>query len=171
MRAGLHTIENSVRVDSSPESIWQEITNVDIASFRHPLYLSFLGIPKPLRAEVLRTGIGGVRVALFSNGLRFSQEITDWEPNERYGFTFEADPGFRVGHCLDLAAGPFRMISGAYRISQNDSHARLSLASRYELRGIAGLLLRWPVRLVLHLFQKYLLRGIRVNAESRERRK
>jgi hypothetical protein len=106
-----------------------------------------------------------VRVAHFSNGRRFSQEITEWRPPERYAFTFKADPGFRVGYCLDLADGPFRMVAGAYQIDRAGSGARLALSSEYELRGVAGALLRIPVRLVLRLFQAYLLRGIRMNAE------
>ena len=65
-----------MHVAASPEAVWQEVTEVDIAAFRHPAYLAILGIPKPLRAEVLQPGMGGVRVAYFSNNLRFSQEIS-----------------------------------------------------------------------------------------------
>lgn len=165
MKVKRYSIEQAVAVAASPEAIWREVTEVDIAAFDHPAYLAILGIPKPLRADVLRPGVGGVRVAHFSNGRRFSQEITEWRPPERYAFTFRADPGFRVGYVLDLAEGPFRMVAGAYRIEPNSRGARLALSSEYELRGPAGALLRLPVRLVLYLFQAYLLRGIRSNAE------
>jgi hypothetical protein len=163
------SIEHSVDVAASAESVWREITQVDIASFRHPRYLSMLGIPKPLRAEVLRPGVGGARTAYFSNNLRFSQEITEWQPSERYAFTFKPDPGFRVAYCLDLSSGPFRMLAGAYRISRTELGTRLFLSSEYELRGVLGACLRLPVKLVLHLFQTYLLRGIRTNSERRTR--
>jgi polyketide cyclase/dehydrase/lipid transport protein len=161
------SIEHSVNVAASAEAVWQEVTQVDIASIRHPLYLSVLGIPKPLRAEVLRSGVGGARIAFFANNLRFSQEITEWQPSERYAFTFKPDPGFRVAYFLDLSDGPFRMVAGAYRISRTELGTRLSLSSQYELRGALGACLRSPVRLVLHLFQIYLLRGIRTNSERR----
>lgn len=118
-----YVVEQSMEIQASAASIWKEVTQVDIASFRHPTYLRLLGIPKPLRAQVLRAGNGGARIARFSNGLRFSQEITDWQPNERFAFTFRADPGFRVAYCLDLSKGPVRMISGAYRISAEQSAA------------------------------------------------
>jgi hypothetical protein len=160
-----YSIEQVVAVAAAPEVVWREVTMVDIAAFDHPAYLAMLGIPKPLRADVLRPGVGGARVAYFSNGRRFAQEITEWRPPERYAFTFRADPGFRVGYVLDLADGPFRMVAGAYRIEPAAGGARLALSSEYELRGVAGTLLRLPVRLVLHLFQAYLLRGIRTNAE------
>jgi hypothetical protein len=169
LRIEQHRIEHSVDVAASAESVWQEVTQVDIASFRHPAYLSILGIPKPLRADIVRPGVGGARTAFFSNNLRFSQEITEWLPPERYAFTFKPDPGFRVAYFLDLSNGPFRMVAGAYRISQTELGSRLFLSSQYELRGVLGAYLRLPVRLVLHLFQTYLLRGIRTNSERHTR--
>jgi len=168
MRTKRHRIEHSVNIAASAPCVWREVTQVDIASFRHPAYLSILGIPKPLRAEVTRPGVGGARLAFFANGRRFSQEITEWQPCERYAFTFNPDPGFRVAYCLDLSDGPFRILEGAYQLRPMGAETRLCLASDYELRGAVGACLRWPVRLVLHLFQTYLLRGIRINSERRE---
>lgn len=167
-RKELHTIEHSLWINASAQAVWQHITAVDIASFRHPMYFSLLGIPKPLRAEVVEPGVGGARTAFFSNGLHFSQEIMDWQPYERYAFTFRADPGFRVAYLLDLSDGPFRMKAGTYRITPGQGGVHLFLSSQYELYGMAGVCLRVPVRLVLALFQRYLLRGIKVNAERQE---
>lgn len=111
---------------------------------------------------------GGVRIAYFDNDKRFTQEVTFWKPLEQYSFTFRADPGFRVGHFLDLAEGPFRMKSGTYTISLIDGGVRLRLTSRYELRSASGLCLSLPVWLSLGLFQNYLLRGIKANAERED---
>lgn len=166
MRTRRYRVEHSVQVAAPPETVWREITQVDIAAFHHPAYLAILGIPKPLRAELLRPGLGGVRVAHFSNGRRFCQEITAWQPPDRYAFTFKADPGFRVAYILDLAAGPFRMVSGAYELRRTSRGARLTLSSEYELRGPLGACLYMPVRVVLQLFQISLLHGIRANAEG-----
>jgi len=168
MRIERHRVERTVDIAASAPSIWREVTQVDLASFRHPAYLKVLGIPKPLSAEVTRPGVGGARVALFSNGHRFSQEITEWQPCERYAFRFAPDRGFRVAYCLDLSDGPFRILSGAYDLRQTDARTTLCLTSEYELRGALGACLRRPVRAVLHLFQSYLLAGIRANSERRE---
>lgn len=164
-----YTIEHAIQIKATAVSVWQHITQVDIASFRHPFYFSLLGIPQPLRAEVTRSGVGGARTAYFGNGLRFTQEITEWQPPQRYDFTFRADPGFRVAYLLDLSDGPFQMKAGSYRILPGKDGVQLALASRYELNGIVGLSLRLPVRLVLELFQRYLLRSIKANAEREER--
>jgi hypothetical protein len=160
-----HVIESVVDVRASPARLWREVTEVDIAAFRHPLYLRVLGVPKPLSASVVVAGVGGARVARFSNGLRFSQVMTEWNPHESYAFTFSADPGFRVGWLLDLHAGFFQLRSGAYRLRQTSLGVQLTLATRYSLSGVAGLFLRLPVLLTLRLFQRYLLAGIRRNAE------
>jgi hypothetical protein len=168
MRIQQHAIEHTVHVHASPAAVWENVTQVDIASFRHPGYFRLLGVPKPLRAEIVRSGVGGSRTAYFSRGLRFTQEITAWLPPQHYAFTFHADPGFRVGHVLDLANGPFQLKAGAYHIVPDEYGVLLTLSSRYELSGLAGACLRLPVRLVMALFQRYLLNGIRTNAERQQ---
>jgi hypothetical protein len=165
MRVDRRDLQRVIDVRASTDSVWREVTRLDISAFPHPPYLSILGIPKPLRAEILRPGVGGARIAYFARNRRFSQEITDWQPGRRYAFTFRADPGFRVAYALDLSDGPFRMVAGAYEMSATSIGTRLSLFSEYELRGTAGAVLRVPVRIVLGLFQHYLLRSIRANAE------
>jgi hypothetical protein len=160
-----HSIANSLLVRADAAAVWREITQVDLASFRPPFYLGVMGIPRPLRAEIVRPGVGGARIAYLSDGRRFSQEITEWEPPERYAFTFRPDPGFRVAGFLDLRDGPFRMIAGAYRVTPEEDGVRLHLATRYELHGIRGWLAGGTVRFVLHRVQDHLLRGIKANAE------
>ena len=159
-------IANTVVVDAEEQEVWRQVTQVDIASFPHPTYLRLLDVPKPLRAEVTTEGIGGARIAYFANGLRFSQEILEWHPPYRYRFTFCPDPGFRVGWVLNLRDGPFQMLSGAYDIVRQDGVTMLSLRSRYALIGFSGRLLKYPVSAVVSLFQRYLLNGIRRNAEG-----
>jgi hypothetical protein len=158
----------AVAVDATPECVWKHITEVDVASFHHPSYLKVLDIPKPTRAELVHSGERRKRIAYFENGKRFTQNVTAWAPCEEFSFTFEADPGFRVGFVLDLASGPFRMKSGSYTIEPAASGVRLQLTSTYELRGVCGLCLCVPVRLVLGRFQRYLLNGIKQNAEKEQ---
>jgi hypothetical protein len=160
-----HDIRHNTLINASAACVWQHITEVDITAFPHPPYLTLLGIPKPLRAEILQDGVGGSRIAHFVGGKRFTQEITEWQPATRFGFTFRADPGFRVGHVLDLSDGVFRMASGAYTIIPQENGVTLVLESQYTLHGLVGFLLALPVRLVLNLFQAYLLAGIKANAE------
>ena len=163
-----HTITHTTHINATPQTVWQHITEVDITSFHHPAYFSLLGIPKPLRAEIVKPGLGGTRISYFSNKRRFSQHITAWQPPAHYAFTFQADPGFRVAYLLDLADGPFQMKAGAYHITPNPAGVHLALSSQYALHGISGACLYPPVRTVLDLFQRYLLKGIKANAERQD---
>src|SRR5215470_6475435 len=103
MKVKEREISHSVQICAPAECVWRHITDVDITSFHHSPYLYALGVPKPLRAEIIDAGVGGSRIAYFDNDKRFSQEITAWKYLEQYSFTFRADPGFRVGYFLDLA--------------------------------------------------------------------
>lgn len=160
------TVEHVARVRAPAAVVWTHVTEVDIAAIPKTWWMTVLGVPHPLRAEIASAGVGGCRTAHFAGGYRFTQEITAWSPPEEYAFTFRADEGFRVGHVLDLATGPFRMLSGRYLISTLDGHVLLTLTSRYALHGLAGRLLRLPVYLTMCAFQRYLLRGIRLTAEA-----
>ena len=167
MRIERHSVEHTLVIAASPDVVWREVTEVDLAAFAHPRYLSLLGIPKPLRAEVHRPGVGGARTAFFANDHRFSQRITEWRPSEHYAFTFEPDPGFRVARWLDLREGPLRLVAGAYRLRHAGGGTRLSLASEIELHGLLGACLRPPATVALRLVQRRILMGIRANAERR----
>lgn len=160
-----YALSHKTAIDAPPNVVWRHITEVDITTFNHPAYLRLLDVPKPLRAEIIDAGVGGVRIAHFGNGRRFSQSITTWQPNVHYAFTFKADKGFRVGYLLDLADGSFQMKAGSYQIDPTSGGVCLTLTSHYQLSGVAGALLRLPVRVVLEFFQRYLLRGIKANAE------
>ncbi len=166
MRLEQHRMEQSIDVAAEPADVWREVTQVDIASVPHPWYLSLAGIPKPLRAHLIEPRVGGARVAFFENGMRFTQEITAWVPQEHYAFKFKAEAGFRVAYCLDLVNGPFRMVAGAYHMQPSPHGTRLRLVSHYELRGIVGACIRAPIQLGLSAFQNQLLRSLRDNTES-----
>ena len=160
------TISHRQYIQAVDDVVWKHITEVNIADFPHRSWLSVLGIPKPLHAEIVHGGVGGKRVAYFGNGKRFTQDITVWEPPKEYSFRFHAESGFRVGYILDISNGPFCMHSGQYIITPSQNGVCLELQSIYELHGLWGLLLQLPVYMVLAGFQKYLLQGIKNNAEK-----
>lgn len=160
-----YTLVQSVVIASERERVWQEITQVDIVTAKHPAIFRLFGIPKPLRAEMRASGEGGERIAFFANGLRFVQRITTWQPGFRYAFRFQPDPGFRVAYYFDLTKGPFRIISGSYELHAHPQGIELLLASHYTLRGVIGNLIALPVWLLMRIYQNFLLHSIRANCE------
>lgn len=156
-----HYVCNEIILQATPEVIWNAITNVKIESFKFPRIYSLLGIPKPLSAEVIKESVGGYRVAQFSNGAEFHQDILEWDLYKRYRFRFNPTANFKVAYVMNLAKGPFEIVTGGYDLYQDEKSVRLVLSSNYTLHGVVGKLMHLPYRLVVYLFQIYLLKGIK----------
>ena len=58
-------ISSTIEISSEPKEIWENITNVRIEQFADPFLFRVLGIPKPLKAELISEGKGGKRIAYF----------------------------------------------------------------------------------------------------------
>ena len=151
---------SSARVRAPIANVWDQITNVDIHSFPHPRYFRFLGIPNPLRAEVIDSGVGGQRIAYFDTGKRFIQQITVWDPHREYAFTFNPEPGFKVVFCFDLADGVVQIATGYYVLDEQGATTTIQLGTEYSIDRRFAPLLGIPVWVVLRGFQRYLLKAI-----------
>ncbi|NVO85743.1 SRPBCC family protein [Hymenobacter terrestris] len=158
-------IESKVCIAAPAAVVWEHITNVQLEQFADPLLFRLLDVPKPLRATLLTEGAGGSRTAYFANGKKFEQQILRWEPNKFYSFRFNPEPGFRVGYVFELSAGIFRMLAGAYELREEAGDTVLTLRTEYSVQRSLRWLLLAPITAVLHLFQRYLLRSIKRNAE------
>lgn len=146
--------------------VWDQITNVDIASFPHPRYFRFLGIPNPLRAEVVDSGVGGQRIAYFDSGKRFMQQITVWNPPVEYGFTFNPEKGFKVAFFFDISDGLVRIRTGSYLLDSGGATTTIRLGTEYSIDQRFEPVLALPVRIVLRGFQRFLLKVITRNAQT-----
>ena len=163
------SITSSATVGGSPEHAWDEITNVDIGNYALPAYLKLAGIPHPLRAEVNAAGVGGERIAYFDTGKRFIQRITVWDPPREYAFTFNPESGFKVVFFFDLSDGVVQIPSGSYLLDSAGGQTVIRLSTQYSIDRRLHLVLGPPVRIMLRVFQRYLLRSIAGNVRSRER--
>jgi hypothetical protein len=159
------TISATIDINAKPETIWEKITNVKIEQYSDPFIFKILGVPKPLKANVISTGEGGQRIAYFASGKRFIQKITTWKLFREYSFDFNPEPGFIVAHFFDLSDGIFRVPNGSYLLFENNGTTTLQLSTTYSLDKRVYLLLKLPVRLILKAFQRYLIRSIKKNSE------
>lgn len=160
-------VHNAIVLKAKPSVIWREITNVGVEGFEFPWLFRLLGVPKPLSAEVIKEGVGGYRVAKFSNGAEFHQNILEWEVNKKYRFQFNATKNFRVGHFMNLSHGPFQILTGGYDLLDNKEGILLILSSNYELHGLLGTIMHIPFRWVVYAFQRHLLKGIALNLKQK----
>ena len=156
---------SEIGINAKPEKIWTEITNVQIEKFSDPQIFRILGIPRPLKADLLIGGEGGKRIAYFDNGKRFIQEITTWKPNTEYAFNFNPEEGFVVAYFFDLSDGVFKVPKGSYHLSVTNDTTVLKLSTSYSLDRSVYYLFNIPVRIILKAFQNYLLTSIKKNCE------
>ena len=162
------TISSIIDIKAKPETIWEHITNVKIDQYRDPKLFRLIGIPKPLKAEIISTGVGGVRIASFNNGKKFIQRITSWDPYREYSFDFNPEKGFIVGRLFDLSDGVFRIPGGSYLLTKNESSTILQLFTTFSLDKSLFWLFNLPVRFILKSFQRHLLSSIQSNSELHE---
>jgi hypothetical protein len=160
------TISSTINIVADAEIIWENITNVKIEGFSDPLFFRLLNIPKPLKAEIISTGIGGKRVAYFNSGKKFIQEITEWKPFTTYAFLFNPEKGFRVLYFFELSEGVFQIPSGAYQLMDKGKVISLQLSTTYSIDRRLFFLFNLPVRIILKFFERYLLTSIKKNAEK-----
>lgn len=160
------TITSEIEINARTEVIWTEITNVQIEKFSDPKIFRLLGIPRPLKANLLIEGEGGKRIAYFDNGKRFIQEITKWKPHSEYSFNFNPEKGFVVAYFFDLSEGVFKVPRGSYNLSVTDNKTVLKLSTSYSLDNRVYYVFNFPVKIILRAFQNYLLTSIKQNSEQ-----
>ena len=161
----IKSIYSDIKINGRPEKIWDNITNVKIEQFSDPLIFKLLDIPKPLRAEIISEGEGGSRIAYFDTGKRFMQKILVWKPLKEYSFSFNPEKGFRVCYLFELSEGVFRIPSGAYFLTTDPNSTNLKLVTTYSIDKRLYIFCNLPVRIILKIFQRYLLTSIKKNSE------
>lgn len=166
MKAHLHKIiDSDVFISSPVATVWDQLTNVEIAHFRFPWYFRLLQIPKPIRAEITQEGVGGKRIAYFNNGKKFFQDIVSWEQYTTYSFTFHPEDDFKAGYFFNVFNGVFKIVRGTYVLTPTSNGVKVTLKTDYSIQKNVSWFLHWPIRLILTVFQKYLLHTIKVNSE------
>lgn len=161
----INSISTNIDIQRQPETVWENITDVKIEQYSDPLLFQILGVPKPLKADIISMGKDGQRIAYFNSGKRFIQKITTWKPFEEYSFDFNPEKGCIVGNFFDLSDGIFRVPNGTYLLTERKGITTLKLSTTYSLDKRVHFLFNLQVRLILKAFQRYLLRSIKKNIE------
>jgi uncharacterized protein YndB with AHSA1/START domain len=136
-RAATETI---VDIDAPPATVWPLVASVDSirTEERRPALFLVMGFPKPVAATLSHEGVGGVRIATFEGGLRFTETVTDWEPGRRLRFTIRANgdslPPTTLDPHVTLGGRYFDVLSGEYELVPLDGGRRTRLVLRSEHR-------------------------------------
>ena len=133
----LREVRSSVFVEADPLEVWNAV--VAFPPLDPPKELWFrVGIAYPIRAEIQGSGVGAVRLCVFSTGA-FVEPITVWDEGRRLAFdvTESPDPlrelSWRAIHPPHLD-GYLRTVRGEFRMSAEADGTRLEGSTWYEQR-------------------------------------
>jgi hypothetical protein len=133
------TEHTSIFIKSEPGKVWDNIVKVYPISEEEDRNSLFrvMGFPRPIKAELDRNGIGGVRKAIFDKGLFFTETVTQWDSLKSFTFTIEADPGSIPPTALDehvtVGGEYFDVLEGRYEIIPAEGGVILNLTSKFRL--------------------------------------
>lgn len=165
-------VENEIRINAPANVVWENIVDIPRINSDEQQYSIFhtFGIPKLEEATLTHNGVGGIRNAVFENGLIFTETITYWDENNRIQFSISPNS-------QSTAPPPYKMIGSKYLavtemdywIEQIDeNNVILHLTSQHivttHLNSYAGL---WT-ELILKNIQAYALRIIKNRSEHKQ---
>jgi uncharacterized membrane protein len=163
-------VENDIRINAPANVVWKNLVNIPSISSneqQHSIFHTF-GVPKLEEATLTHEGIGGIRNAIFENGLVFTETINYWDENHRIQFSIS--PSSR-----STAPPPYKIIGSKYlavtemdywieQIDENNVilHLRSEHILTTHLNSYAGF---WT-ELIMKNVQAYALRIIKNRSEQ-----
>lgn len=160
----------SIQIDATPADVWAQIGNVPdmTAEDQSSTWYDFVGIPRPIGAEMGEIELGAVRIATFEEGLQFREIVTDMK--YEHSVTYSID---RVNQ--PLLPEPLQQIDGEYLDLKSaryeieplaDGTVRLNLISEHTLTTQFNAYGAIWTNLIMHDFQNNLLEVIKGRAET-----
>lgn len=164
----------SIEITGTRAEIWQNVTRVSTITEeeQNPTINGFLGIPKPLKAELDFEGINAQREASFSGGLVFTEIVTSYKHQEFMEFSIEPNTGEIPSTTFDehvLIGGEyFDVLTGTYRLKQLSTDTyELQLWSEFELNTSFNFYAELWGKLIMKDIQNNILGVIKSRVEKR----
>ena len=167
-RQTVHTL-TSIHINANAETVWSEIGRVDVIEEEEHRFnwTHWVGIPRPVEATLTEPEVGGVRIGHFENGLKFEEEIIEWEENVLMRFRISEASDTLLPAPLDVMDGEtFDVVAGMYQIEPlDDGTVILHFSSEHYLQTRFNRYgARWTDYLMRNL-QDYILEIIKERAE------
>ena len=132
-------VRTSIMINSDEKEVWDNIVRVyeiDEQENDNTMFL-FMGFPRPIKAELDKEEIGGVRIAEFDRGLYFTETVTQWDPMKSFTFSIDADPNSIPLTALDehvtVGSEYFDVLEGKYELEPKDGGVILHLSSKFTM--------------------------------------
>lgn len=168
------TVTRSVLVNADAARLWpllEGIPDVHPGEGAWNLSEDVIGIPRPLGARLIGTGIGAERRANWGNDVKFREKIVAWQPGRalEWRFIFDQIDGWRFTDRHLMPDSPyFRVTTGGYRITRvAPGVTRLTIETRYWIQTPVNLYAQAWGELFLGDLETNLLALVKHRAEAR----
>lgn len=163
----------SIDIHAGADTIWNNVVHVKAIdpAEDHGTLTSFLGFPRPIRAELNYAGVGGSRQAIFSKGLVFEEVVKSYEPEKKMHFSIKADPHNIPSTTMDehivIGGDYFDVLDGTYELEKlDDRNYRLHLYSHFLLKTNFNFYASWWASLIMKDIQNNILQVIRTRCQG-----
>ena len=167
----------SIEITGTKEVIWNNVTRVSKINDeeQNGTINRFLGIPKPIKAELNYEGLNALREASFTGGLVFTEIVTRYEHQKFMEFSIEPNTGEIPSTTFDehvLIGGEyFDVLKGTYRLKQrSDDLFELQLWSEFELNTSFNFYSEFWARIIMKDIQSNILQVIKARVENTDAR-
>ncbi len=171
-----YTANTYIDINASAEKIWNEVTRVgEISEVEDKGFLTnFLGLPRPVKAELNYEGIGASREAIFTNGLVFNETVSEYVNNKRMVFSIQANthdiPSTTLDKHILIGGDYFDVLDGKYELEklENGKH-RLHLSSRFKMNTTFNFYAGWIGKFIMKDIQNNILQVEKSRAENADK--
>ncbi|GGA36445.1 SRPBCC family protein [Sphingomonas psychrolutea] len=135
------TVTRSTVIAATPEKIWpllRGIPDVQPGEGQWNISEDVIGIPRPLGAQLVGSGVGAERRANWGDNVRFRERVIEWQPERRIGwrFIFDDIDGWKFTDRHLMPDSPyFRVTTGGYTMQPlPDGRTRVTIHTRYWIQ-------------------------------------
>lgn len=167
-----NTISTEVIIKSDKETVWNTIKSVDNIrdnelqwSFAH-----FIGLPKPIKSQMIGENIGTVRTIFWDKGIRFKEVIKEIKKNEYFYYDIIIDtiPPDAFDKHIKVGGEHFSIKEGGYTLTSIDDHTtKLTLSCTYTVSTKFNFYSKFWADKILDDFQVVILNVIKPRCEKK----
>ncbi|MDI1256516.1 MAG: hypothetical protein PSV16_10480 [Flavobacterium sp.] len=136
----IFTTYTSIIINADAPKIWKNVTSVKTISKNEDSskLISWLGFPKPVKAELDTLAVGGFRKAIFEKGLVFNETVTKYENLKLMEFQIKANtfeiPSTTLDEHILIGGEYFDMLNGTYQLQKiSNNQYKLMLYSHFSM--------------------------------------